>query len=198
MKITAPGAEHLKTYGVPRSEIPPSVRRRRKRIGPVINKQGQKIGPKRGSRHRFPYEPRIVCGRLLMPAELQAIHRYLLETPVVEEVTEEIRAAVETIWPDLISKLPPKRLIWPPVRLTELGSVDADIQCQVVDKAKTCHQRVLCRFSGPDRGYLLEAPHETASYLQVAVYCWLYCRQPAPKSTRRGPLVTAALNRSAY
>ena len=50
----------------------------------MINKQGQKIGPKRGSRHRFPYEPRIVCGRLLMPAELQAIHRYLLETPVLE------------------------------------------------------------------------------------------------------------------
>ena len=74
----------------------------------MINKQGQKVGPKRGSRQRFPYEPRVVGGRLLMPAELQAIHRYVTETPVLEAVTEEIRAVVETIWPELISKLPRK------------------------------------------------------------------------------------------
>jgi hypothetical protein len=36
-----------------------------------------------------------------MPAELQAIHRYVVETPVLEDVTEEIRAAVETVWPEL-------------------------------------------------------------------------------------------------
>ena len=74
----------------------------------MINKQGQKVGPKRGSCQRFPYEPRVVGGKLLMPAELQAIHRYVLETPVLEDVTEEIRAVVETMWPELISKLPPK------------------------------------------------------------------------------------------
>jgi hypothetical protein len=34
-----------------------------------------------------------------MPAELP---------PVLEAVTEEIRAVVETFWPELISKLPPK------------------------------------------------------------------------------------------
>jgi hypothetical protein len=65
----------------------------------MINKQGQKVGPKRGSRQRFPHEPRVVGGRLLMPAELP---------PVLEAVTEEIRAVVETVWPELISKLPPK------------------------------------------------------------------------------------------
>jgi hypothetical protein len=75
----------------------------------MINKQGQKIGPKRGSRRRFPYEPRVVGGKLIMPAELQAIHRYVVETPVLEAVTEEIRAVVETVWPELMSKLPPRR-----------------------------------------------------------------------------------------
>ena len=45
----------------------------------MINKQGQKIGPKRGSRRRFPYEPRVVGGKLFMPAELQAIHRNVLK-----------------------------------------------------------------------------------------------------------------------
>ena len=74
----------------------------------MTNRRGQKPGPQRGNRRRFPYEPRVVGGKLLMPAELQAIHRYVVETPVLEEVTEEIRAVVETVWPELRSKLPPK------------------------------------------------------------------------------------------
>ena len=74
----------------------------------MINKRGQKLGPQRGNRQRFPYEPRVVRGKLMTPAELQAIHCYVVETPILEEVTEEIRAMVETVWPELISKLPPK------------------------------------------------------------------------------------------
>ena len=53
-----------------------------------MNKLGQKVGPQRGNRQRFPYEPRVIGGRLLMPAELQAIHRYVVETPILEDVTE--------------------------------------------------------------------------------------------------------------
>jgi hypothetical protein len=41
----------------------------------MSNKLGQKLGPRRGNRHRFPYEPRVVGGKLFMSAELQAIHR---------------------------------------------------------------------------------------------------------------------------
>jgi hypothetical protein len=74
----------------------------------MINKKGQKAGPQRGNRKRFPYEPRVVGGKLLIPAELQAIHRYVLETPVLNNVTDEIRAVVETVWPELMSKLPPR------------------------------------------------------------------------------------------
>jgi hypothetical protein len=74
----------------------------------MINKRGQKVGIQRGDRRRLPYEPRVVGGKLLMPAELQAIHRYVVETPVLKTVTEEVRAVVEIVWPELISKLPPK------------------------------------------------------------------------------------------
>ena len=34
----------------------------------------------------------VVGGKLLMPAELQAIHRYVIDTPALKTVTEEIRA----------------------------------------------------------------------------------------------------------
>jgi hypothetical protein len=40
-----------------------------------MNKLGQKLGTQRGDRRRFPYEPRVIGGKMLMPAELQAIHR---------------------------------------------------------------------------------------------------------------------------
>jgi len=41
-------------------------------------------------------------------ADLRKVHRYVVETPVLKTVTEEIRAVVETVWPELRSKLPPK------------------------------------------------------------------------------------------
>jgi hypothetical protein len=66
----------------------------------IGNKRGR--GIQRGDRQRFPYEPRVVGGKLMMPAELQAIHRYVIEKPVLENVTEEIRAVVETVWPELM------------------------------------------------------------------------------------------------
>jgi hypothetical protein len=74
----------------------------------MANPKGQKFGTQRGNRQRFPYEPRVIDGKLVMPAELQTIHRYVVETPVLETVTDEIRAVVEAVWPDLMSKLPPK------------------------------------------------------------------------------------------
>jgi hypothetical protein len=44
----------------------------------------------------------------MMSAELQAIHRYVVDTPVLQTVTDEVRTVIETVWPDLISKLPPR------------------------------------------------------------------------------------------
>jgi hypothetical protein len=71
--------------------------------------RGGRRGRLRSNRARFPYEPRVISGKLLMPSELQAIHRNVVETPVLEAITAEIREVVEAVWPELISKPPPKR-----------------------------------------------------------------------------------------
>ena len=73
-----------------------------------MTKTAPPVSRSRSDRRRFAYEPRVIGGKLLMAAELQAIHRYVVETPVLEDVTDEIRAVVQTVWPELISKLPPK------------------------------------------------------------------------------------------
>ena len=58
----------------------------------MINKGGQKPGPQRGNRRRFPYEPRVIGGKLMMPAELQRIHAIVLDAAEVEIVSDEMRA----------------------------------------------------------------------------------------------------------
>jgi hypothetical protein len=74
----------------------------------MSNRRGQESRPPRGESPSIPYEPRVIGGKLFMPAELQMMHRYVVETPVLKAVTEELRAVVETLWPELMAKLPPK------------------------------------------------------------------------------------------
>ncbi len=74
----------------------------------MANKRGQPVGTHRGNRQHFPYEPRVIGGKLMMPAELQKIHNILLDAAVVETVSDEMRAVVERCWPELAAKLPPK------------------------------------------------------------------------------------------
>src|SRR6476620_3351625 len=73
-----------------------------------MNKGGQKTGLQRGDRTRFPYEPRVIGGKLVMPAELQRIHRIILDAAEVEIISDEMRAVVESLWPELAHKWPHK------------------------------------------------------------------------------------------
>jgi hypothetical protein len=65
------------------------------------------FGTQRGDRKRFPYEPRVIGGKLVMPVELQRIYQIVLAPTVTETVTDHMRAAVQTLWPYLVHKLPP-------------------------------------------------------------------------------------------
>jgi hypothetical protein len=64
--------------------------------------------PRPTSRSRRTYEPRIVGGQLMLPADLERLYRFLLERQGFSEVSDEIRKLVEEEWPELVRKLPPK------------------------------------------------------------------------------------------
>ena len=49
-------------------------------------------------------------GRVLSQAELDQIRRELEGFDTIDVIDEEMRAPIETQWPDLIPKLPPRRL----------------------------------------------------------------------------------------
>jgi hypothetical protein len=58
---------------------------------------------------RRTYQPRIVGGQVMMPADLERLHKYMLEIEGIDHISDEMRAVVESEWPELVHKLPPKK-----------------------------------------------------------------------------------------
>jgi hypothetical protein len=60
------------------------------------------------AKQRRDYKPRIVGGKVMMPADLKRLHKYMLEIEGIDHISDEMRAVVESEWPELAHKLPPK------------------------------------------------------------------------------------------
>ena len=52
-----------------------------------------------------PTSPELVGGKMMLPADLQRLHRFMLDTDVIEVISDEMREVVEAMWPELIDKL---------------------------------------------------------------------------------------------
>ena len=70
----------------------------------MSNKRDRRPAPREGTAGPFPYEPGVVGGKLLMPADC----RRFIATWLKRLSSKKSRVVVETVWPGLISKLPPK------------------------------------------------------------------------------------------
>jgi hypothetical protein len=55
------------------------------------------------------YKPRIVHDKIMMPADLKRLHKYMREVEYIGIISDEMREVVEEPWPELVHKLPPKR-----------------------------------------------------------------------------------------
>ena len=49
-----------------------------------------------------------VYGKVLSPGDLRRLHRYLIEVESISVISDQMRTVVETEWPALAHKLPPK------------------------------------------------------------------------------------------
>ena len=63
----------------------------------------------RMTKKRRTYHPRIVGGKVMMPADLKRLHKYMLDIEHIDHISDEMRAVVESEWPELVYKLPSKR-----------------------------------------------------------------------------------------
>ena len=55
------------------------------------------------------YKPRLVAGKVMLPADLVRLHKYMVDIEGVDAISDEMRAVVEELWPELAHKLPPKK-----------------------------------------------------------------------------------------
>jgi hypothetical protein len=60
--------------------------------------------PRNNNTQSFPYEPLVMGKRVVMPAELQRVHRAVLAG---DAITEDMRAIAAKRWPELVTNLPP-------------------------------------------------------------------------------------------
>jgi hypothetical protein len=59
---------------------------------------------------RRTYQPRVFEGRVIMPDEIERIHKEVLEFESIEAISDPMRELIEDLWPELVHKLPPKKL----------------------------------------------------------------------------------------
>ena len=55
------------------------------------------------------YISRVVGNQVMTSADLERLHKYMLEIEGVDAISDEMRAVVEELWPELAHKLPPKK-----------------------------------------------------------------------------------------
>jgi hypothetical protein len=61
------------------------------------------------TKKRRTYEPRVVGGHVMLQADLERLHKYMLEIEGVDAISDEMREVVESEWPELAHKLPPAK-----------------------------------------------------------------------------------------
>jgi hypothetical protein len=51
-------------------------------------------------------ESRVFDGRIIHSAEIERIHREVLDSKRIEAISDPMRELIEDLWPELVSKLP--------------------------------------------------------------------------------------------
>jgi hypothetical protein len=62
----------------------------------------------RASKPKRIYAPRIISDHIMVQEDFERLHKFLLETEDLPEVSDDMRELVEGEWPELVHKLPPK------------------------------------------------------------------------------------------
>jgi hypothetical protein len=54
------------------------------------------------------YTLRIISDHIMVQEDFERLHKFLLETEGLSEVSDDMRELIEEEWPELAHKLPPK------------------------------------------------------------------------------------------
>ena len=59
-------------------------------------------------KNRRPVKRYVIDGKVMEPRDLRQLHRHMLEADGISSISDELRNLVESEWPVLAHKLPPK------------------------------------------------------------------------------------------
>ena len=62
----------------------------------------------RASKPKRIFAPRIISDHIMVQEDFERLHKFLLETECLSEVSDDMRELVEEEGPELVHKLPPK------------------------------------------------------------------------------------------
>ena len=60
----------------------------------------------RASKLRRIYAQRIISDHIMVQEDFERLHKFLLETESLSEVSDDMRELIEQEWPELVHKLP--------------------------------------------------------------------------------------------
>jgi hypothetical protein len=63
---------------------------------------------RRSMKNRRPVKRYVIDGKVMEPRDLRQLHRHMLEADSISSISDELRNLVESEWPVLAHKLPPK------------------------------------------------------------------------------------------
>jgi hypothetical protein len=63
---------------------------------------------RRSMKNRRPVKRYVIDGKMMEPRDLRQLHRHVLEADSISSISDELRNLVESEWPVLAHKLPPK------------------------------------------------------------------------------------------
>ena len=55
------------------------------------------------------YQHRLLGNQVMTPKDLENLHKHLLELEVIDAISDEMRELIESEWPELVHKLPPRK-----------------------------------------------------------------------------------------
>ena len=61
------------------------------------------------TKKRRVYISRVVGDQVMATADLERLHKELLEYERIDFISDEMSAVIEDLWPELVHKLPPKQ-----------------------------------------------------------------------------------------
>jgi hypothetical protein len=61
------------------------------------------------AKKRRVYQPRIIDGKVMLQADFERLHKYMREVAYVGYISDEMCVVIESEWPELVPKLPPKK-----------------------------------------------------------------------------------------